>query len=64
MCVEEKKEIDNNVFFMKDIQGKKDWMDKVVSKLSKNVYITIDLDVFDSSLIRCFLSPTINAFPK
>lgn len=37
----------NNVFFAKDIYNNRDWIDKVVQKLSDKVYITIDLDVFD-----------------
>lgn len=39
------------VFFAKDIHNKTDWIKKVVSKLSENVYITIDLDVFDPSIM-------------
>ena len=41
----------NNVFFAKDIVDNKKWIDKVISKLSKNVYLTIDLDVFDPSIM-------------
>lgn len=40
-----------NVFFAKDIHNKKGWIEKVVGKLKKNVYITIDLDVFDPSIM-------------
>jgi len=40
-----------NVFFAKDIHNKKGWIEKVVGKLRKNVYITIDLDVFDPSIM-------------
>ncbi|MDA1197420.1 MAG: agmatinase [Nanoarchaeota archaeon] len=46
----EKKNMDiNNVFFAKDIQDNDDWMDKAVSLLSDEVYITIDVDAFDPS---------------
>ena len=34
-----------------DIVGKTDWYDRVLSCLSKDVYITIDLDVFDPSIM-------------
>ena len=50
MDVSEKKSLDKNrVFFAKDISKNKDWIEKVISKLSDKVYITIDLDVFDQS---------------
>lgn len=40
-----------NLFFAKDICNKSDWIEKVVSRLSGKVYITIDLDVFDPSIM-------------
>ena len=40
-----------NVFFAKDIHSNDDWKSDVVSRLSDNVYITIDLDVFDPSIM-------------
>lgn len=39
------------VFFAEDIHNRMDWVRKVVGKLSKKVYITIDLDVFDPSIM-------------
>ncbi len=39
------------MFFAEDIRQNKDWIEKVTSKLSKKVYITIDLDVFDPSIM-------------
>ncbi|MHC4755479.1 MAG: agmatinase [Planctomycetota bacterium] len=52
MDVSEKEFMDNDVmFFAKDIHNNTDWIKKVVSQLSKNVYITIDLDVFDPSIM-------------
>jgi agmatinase len=39
------------VFFAEEIYNTTDWIKKVISKLSKNVYITIDLDVFDPSIM-------------
>lgn len=41
----------NNTFFAKDIYYNKDWVQRIVSKLSDRVYITIDLDVFDCSIM-------------
>jgi len=41
----------NRTFFAKDIYNNTDWIKKVVSILSDNVYITIDLDVFDPSIM-------------
>lgn len=41
----------SRVFFAENIAGKKDWQDKVIAKLNKKVYITIDLDVFDPSIL-------------
>lgn len=41
----------SKIFFAKDIYNSNDWIKKAVSKLSKKVYITIDLDVFDPSIM-------------
>ena len=41
----------DRVFFAKDIHDNDVWMDKAISKLGKNVYVTIDLDVFDPALM-------------
>lgn len=52
MDAEEREFIDkDNVFFAKDIHDKKDWIEKAVSLLKDKVYITIDLDVFDPSVM-------------
>lgn len=40
-----------NVFFAKDICNERDWIEDVISQLSEKVYITIDLDVFDPSIM-------------
>ncbi|MBD3181687.1 agmatinase [Candidatus Poribacteria bacterium] len=37
------------VFFMQDI--KDNWIDKVIEKLTENVYITLDVDAFDPSIM-------------
>lgn len=48
----EKESMDKNrTFFAQDIYNNTDWIKKVISKLSDNVYITIDLDVFDPSIM-------------
>ncbi len=48
----EKEALDiSSVVFAKDIHKNKDWIEKAISKLSEKVYITIDLDVFDPSIM-------------
>jgi agmatinase len=41
----------DKVFYAHEIHGRTDWIKKVVSVLSDNVYITIDLDVFEIGLM-------------
>jgi agmatinase len=41
----------SRVFFARDILSEQGWMERVVESLSFNVYVTIDLDVFDPSII-------------
>jgi agmatinase len=40
-----------NLFLAEDIYDNDHWMDKAVSRLSENVFITIDLDGFDPSIM-------------
>lgn len=40
-----------NTFYASYIHHSKDWFKKAVKRLSENVYISIDLDVFDSSIM-------------
>lgn len=48
----EKKALDKNrIVFAQDVYKNKDWIEKTVSKLTEKVYITIDLDVFDPSIM-------------
>ena len=48
----EKQALDKNrVIFAGEISSNKNWIEKVLSKLSHNVYVTIDLDVFDPSIM-------------
>lgn len=50
MSAEEKGAFERDrMFFAWDIHANKGWVHDAVSKISKNVYITIDLDVFDPS---------------
>jgi len=52
MCAEEKDKSDpEDIFFARDIAGKNGWIDEVAGRLSGNVYVTIDLDVFDPSIM-------------
>ena len=52
MDASEKNFIDSSrIFFAKDIHNNTDWIKRVISMLSDNVYITIDLDVFDPSIM-------------
>ncbi len=48
----ELKNIDQKkIFYASDIRNSKDWVRRVVKKLSENVYISIDLDVLDPSIM-------------
>lgn len=48
----ELKNIDRrNIFYASDIRKSKGWVKQVIKKLSGNVYITLDLDVFDPSIM-------------
>jgi agmatinase len=42
---------EDRVFFAEDIHDSLTWIDKVVAKLTEQVYITIDLDAFDPSIM-------------
>jgi agmatinase len=48
----EKKGMDQSrVFFAERLGRLANWIDQVVSRLSQNVYVTVDLDVFDPSIM-------------
>jgi len=52
MSNEEKETLDRSgVFFACDIHNETGWIADVVAKLSDKVYVTIDLDVFDPSIM-------------
>ncbi len=58
MDISEKQSLDKKcVFFAEDIYNRRDWMKDVVSKLTEKVYITIDLDVFDPSIMSSTGTP-------
>lgn len=47
-CIEEKHNIDpDRIFYAHEIKESSNWMYDVSERLSDNVYVTIDLDVFD-----------------
>ena len=41
----------SRVFFAEDIHNKTDWVNQALAKLPQQVYVTIDLDVFDPSIM-------------
>lgn len=52
MDFSEKKNMDKSrVFFAQDIYDNNNWFGKCLNKLTKNVYLTIDLDVFDPAIL-------------
>ena len=40
-----------NVFFAKDVYNRTDWVRQVIDRLTDNVYVTIDVDVFDPAIM-------------
>jgi agmatinase len=59
MDISEKKNIcSSNVFFAKDIVNTNDsWIKGMLEKLNKNVYVSIDLDAFDPSVVPSVGTP-------
>ncbi len=58
MCVEEKENMDaSRVFWGHQIRNNSTWMEEVLDLLSGNVYITIDLDVFDPACLPATGTP-------
>ena len=51
MDVEEEIKNNQTIFFAHDICRRNDWQDNIVESLKQDVYITIDLDVFDPSIM-------------
>lgn len=58
MGVDEKPFLDKDrVFFAHEIYNKNDWQDKAIAKLTDQVYISFDLDVFDPSILPATGTP-------
>ena len=52
MDFSEKEHMDaSRMFFAENLQTKPDWIEKVISALSDDVYVTVDLDVFDPAIM-------------
>lgn len=52
VCVEEKDFIEEgNIFYAHTIRNSKTWISDVVNRLTSNVYLTVDLDCFDPSIV-------------
>ncbi|HRH41636.1 MAG TPA: agmatinase [Pyrinomonadaceae bacterium] len=55
ISAEEARSLDENlptkIFWAKDVVGNTDWIDEAVNSLSDNVYLTIDIDGLDPSLV-------------
>jgi agmatinase len=47
----------NKCFFMQDISYHTDWMERSIDLMGDKVYITLDLDVFDPSIIPATGTP-------
>jgi len=56
ICEYKKMNLDN-VFFAEDIYENTYWIEKAVNKCSKNVFLTIDLDGFDPSVLPATGTP-------
>jgi agmatinase len=58
VCIEEKNNIiPENIFYAHEICGKTEWMQKVIDRLTEHVYLTIDLDGFDPSIVPATGTP-------
>ncbi|HOT46190.1 MAG TPA: agmatinase [Spirochaetota bacterium] len=55
--VERKAADPERLFLAEDIQGSRDWIDRAVSLLTEEVYVTIDLDAFDISIMAATGTP-------
>lgn len=54
----ELKKIDKDkIFYAREIHSSSDWIKKVIGKLSKNVFLNIDIDVFDPSVMPSVGTP-------
>tara|TARA_B100000575_G_scaffold278127_1_gene265123 strand:- start:212 stop:1060 length:849 start_codon:yes stop_codon:yes gene_type:complete len=52
MDISEKENMNfSNVFFAEEMYQNSSWMEKSISKMTNDVYVTLDLDVFDPSIM-------------
>lgn len=58
VCTEEKHNlVPENVFYAHDIYNTEAWMNKAVGRLTRNVYVTFDLDGLDPSILPATGTP-------
>jgi len=58
VCTEEKRNIvSENIFYAHNICGKTHWMQNAMNRLTEHVYLTIDLDGFDPSIVPATGTP-------
>jgi len=58
VCIEEKNNIiPENIFYAHNICGKTEWMQQAIDRLTEHVYLTIDLDGFDPSIVPATGTP-------
>jgi agmatinase len=50
-------ELPTRIFWAKDIVGRDDWWDEAVDGLTENVYLTVDIDGLDPSLVSATGTP-------
>jgi len=50
-------QLPTRIFWAKDIVGRNDWWDEAVDGLTENVYLTIDIDGLDPSLVSATGTP-------
>lgn len=50
-AIDSSEKLGKDVFFAEDLVKRKDWIQDVVKRLPKKVYLTLDLDVFDPSIM-------------
>jgi agmatinase len=50
-------DLPTRIFWAKDIVGRDDWWDEAVEGLSENVYLTVDIDGLDPSLVSATGTP-------
>jgi agmatinase len=49
--------VPENIFYAHLIHNQEDWMEKALGRLTENVYITVDLDGFDPSILPATGTP-------